>query len=1190
MSRVFDSWATLPITPPGRSLIEASAGTGKTWTIAALYLRLLLEDVGVTPRQIVVATFTNAAAAELRERLRRRIQRAERAAHGELLADLDDVDTWLTRRWVGNPEGAVRRDEDLRRLRIALAELDLAPIGTLHGLCARILREHPFAAGGRFEPAELVDGDAFARELATDLARTLSQTDVATRDADWPPAELATLGSNLPGPRALAAWLKPGLRIEPGLLPDVPSEAAADLRAGAREGLFRAKSVLPRIWLEVAEALAAGRPEQIDEAQIEVLRMPRGTPGLLKGKEQDEGLLRAIATSASIADALAAQQAHHQLSLLSRLRRWGLERKHAWMQRHDSLGFDDLLAVVHDVLIAEAEHCGARPLADALFAAWPVALIDEFQDTDGLQYGILDTVYRAQGGELRGRLLMIGDPKQAIYRFRGGDIHTYARAARDTDDALTLTVNQRSSTPYVEAINAFFRATGEALDANTSSGIVYQEVTAADRADQHPYAIDGVRVEQPLVIHTRPTDAGGDKGKQVDDALAACANQIATMLASGTHMIGNKPLKPEHIAVLLPDNYQIARLRSLLERRGVPCVTRGRDSVFAGDIARDLQVLMHGVLHAESMAKIRAALLTRLGGMRLAELAQLDADPIAAQRISLRFHAWRQHWRRRGVPALIDALIAERGPVLLADEDGERVLTDLRHLGELLQAQAEAGMGQGELLAWFAAQRDGSGSGADSEEDRESRQLRIESQSPRVRLMTLHASKGLEFPLVFLPLMSMHEGRAEKGPVALHDEESGGHQLHVDDAARERDAREAQDERFRVLYVALTRAVHACHVYAVPAAEAGSKGRRRTSGAMRSPLDVLLERMDDAGEDTAARIEWREGWPPPVFVRYQAEQADTVDRIARAMPPSPNVPLPSRHSFSSLSRGHHAGDAAAEAAADDEAVSGVDPVAEATDPVITAMPEAEHPILLALAKPRGTGIGNALHDALEQRRIGVPMASQTPLIAAMLRRRNLLPEGEAGTRLCDAWAARLDEAFATPLDDDLPPLAMLTGEAQRAEMEFHFALAPTTLRALREACATHGEPNLVPDSERRLAGLMTGKIDLLFQHAGRFHVLDYKGNFAGTRLSDYGADELARVMESNQYRFQALLYVIALDRHLRLRMPGYDRARHLGDVSYLFLRAFGLAPGIGLWRHRFDDGLIDAVDRALPAHTKEGAA
>ena len=232
MSQPMD-WTTLPLQGGGRSLVEASAGTGKTWTIAALYLRLLLEGEGVTPRRIVVATFTNAAAAELRERLRKRIRRAEHAARGEAATDPDALDQWLESRWLKDG----KREQDLLRLRIALAELDLAPIGTLHGLCTRILREHPFAAGGRFEPAELVDGDTLMRELATDLQRTLWQGDAATREASWPAQELAVLDGKWPGAKDLKEWLKPGLRVEPGETPVLPGPDMAAVLRGATSAI-----------------------------------------------------------------------------------------------------------------------------------------------------------------------------------------------------------------------------------------------------------------------------------------------------------------------------------------------------------------------------------------------------------------------------------------------------------------------------------------------------------------------------------------------------------------------------------------------------------------------------------------------------------------------------------------------------------------------------------------------------------------------------------------------------------------------------------------------------------------------------------------------------------------------------------------------------------------------------------------
>ena len=242
---------------------------------------------------------------------------------------------------------------------------------------------------------------------------------------------------------------------------------------------------------------------------------------------------------------------------------------------------------------------------------------------------------------------------------------------------------------------------------------------------------------------------------------------------------------------------------------------------------------------------------------------------------------------------------------------------------------------------------------------------------------------------------------------------------------------------------------------------------------------------------------------------------------------------------------------------------------------------AEHPELLALSAVRGPDFGNALHGIFEHRRIDTPLSAQAEFV-----RRCLLDSGVRSRDVpIDALVPLLAERVQASLDADLGGglrLVAVPTQCMRAEMEFHFALDDVSIRALRAACAAHGEPALVPSiALSRINGLMTGKIDLVFQHAGRFHVLDYKGNWLGSRLADYAPDALRRAMDAHHYRFQALLYTVAVDRYLRQRVPGYARAEHLGDALYLFVRAVGLAPDAGVWRQRFDDALIDAVDGAL---------
>ena len=1178
-------WRDLDLAPGGRSLIEASAGTGKTWTIGVLYLRLLLEQ-RLGPRQVVVTTFTDAAASELRERLRERLRWAEEEAlqfdaalPRDPQAATDSL--WLEDRWRSD---AGQRERDLQRLRLALGELDRAPITTLHGLCARILAEHPFAAGGRFVQGELVDGAAWMAEIAADLRRVLAQGDAADADGVLPP-DLRESMARPPDARQLARLLAPGTEVPLLDPPDWPGdEVVAALRAGTRAGLFRANSLQPQAWTAAAMFIETRGAVPIDDKLLEVLSLADGLKGVLKGSGDDEGLARAAAASPRVGEFVRSLQASGQQQRWHRLREWALRQKASQAERHDQRSFDDLLSNVQSALDAEQGQ-RQRPLADALYSAWPVALVDEFQDTDGVQYGILDAIYRDADAHPRGRLVMIGDPKQAIYRFRGGDIHSYQRAAAsaDANGHLRLDVNQRSASGLVEAVNQFFAAAGPALDAGegADSGIAYREVRASGRRDDQPLRIDGEVPSMPLVVHYlgEPPE---HKDAQTEAALAACANDIARMLA-GDHAIGDQPLSPADIAVLLPTHGQIQRMRRLLELRGVPSVSRSRSSVFIGETARDLQLILHAAAHPERASALRAALASPLWGMPLAEVVALDGDAAALQELAGQFHQWRSAWQARGVQVVVDGVIERLGPRLLSMPEGERVLTDLRHLGEELQAQAEAGLGPQALLAWLAAQRAGEGDGEEAAS--ESRQLRIESEAARVQLMTLHASKGLEFPVVFLPLMWAHGERREEGFVVLSDPATGIRQLRTDDAAATQAMRELQDERFRVFYVALTRAIHACHVYALPPDRGKAYGGTRATA-----LDVLLARMPHAPlseglAEATPRIRWQPGWNSEGLVRHVPVVDERPRGAARAMPPARTAPLPSRHSFSTLTRGVQAGDGSQAPAASDEALEGW--VEAASDLPTQA---DEDPRLLALQDVRGTSIGNAIHAIFEHRQVGLPVQDQPALLRQSLHQNGLWPNDLAGRSLARRVAERIDATLATPLDADMPALGVLPAADLRAEMAFHFALDETSLQALRRASQTHGEPTLVPPGSRRLSGLMTGKIDLLFRHQGRIHVLDYKGNFLGTRIGDYLGPALQDAMDHAHYRFQALLYTVALERHLRMRLRDYDRARHLGDAWYLFVRGVGLAPGAGIWRHRFADGLLDAVDAALPGVSVEDAA
>lgn len=1174
-----NSWLDLALSQGGRSLIEASAGTGKTWTIAVLYLRLLLEEE-LSPRQIVVATFTEAAAQELRERIRLRVHDAARwssqAARGELPSGDDGALDWLRHRWssVSSP------DADLKRLQLALAEVDGAPIGTLHSLCQRILRDYPFETRSQFEPAELNSGQSMLAECARDLLRRDNMREGAVE-------KLPSLGEL---EQQLKVLLRPGISV-PIVEPDairanLPHDAAERIASFANDTTIYTRTATGKPQKTLGPALLdlakwCGDSEvTISDAglghlsNIQQNLLPEAWERFHDGPELT-----------LVADILSAYQLVQDAPTY---REWADRQKQAMemceqrLLARNQMTFDSLLTRTHAALLDNPS------LAAQLCEAWPVGLIDEFQDTDGLQYGVLDAIYRTREGGLRGRLVMIGDPKQAIYSFRGGDIDTYRRAAESVTDQLVLDTNYRSDPRLVQAFNELYTLCGTELSARDSHDIRYSDVKWGVAAKR--YLIDGAESLTPFAIHYL-ADCPDSASERRSQALAACASHIAQMLASGKHHVNGRPLQPGDIAVLLPTHDAVATLREGLLELGVPSVGAGRASVFGGEWAKELQVILHAVQHPHSAPLLQAALATRLGGMDFGGLQAMRSNPGIQADVSKQYEVLRERWTQCGVLAVVREVLSAAAGRLLACHDGERAMTDVRHLGELLQDAEEGMHGPTQLLAWLACQREEAAARGDAEES----QLRMESDARRVQLMTLHASKGLEFPVVFLPLMWTHAARGNETP--LLPDEGGGRKVSFGAQAQRLHQQAAQDERFRVLYVALTRAQHACHVYAL------SPGRRRHGGAEtplgdpeRSALDATIARLMRATADgqslpKTSALGWSEGWPwtPPPPSRLEVLNAP--EHKVRAMPK--RVPVLDRlHSFSSLSQGRYSSREEQPAADEDveslsetghgAAVSAEPKDAVTTHPMVgSAEADAE---LKRLSWVRGAEFGNALHQVFEERRIGKPMADQHALIDAALTQ-NGVRLGEMSR--ADA-IARISQRIQATLDADLGAglrLGAIPARALRAEMAFHYAVNGARISALRNVCESHGVA-FPETSSRHLHGLMHGKIDLVFEHAGQFHVLDYKGNQLGSResggeLSDYDRPCLDKVMAHHYYELQALFYTVAVDRMLRGRVAGYHRNQHLGDAIYLFVRAAGLAPGAGVWRHRFSDELLNAVDHVL---------
>jgi exodeoxyribonuclease V beta subunit len=1174
----------------GSHLIEASAGSGKTFTLVALFVRLVLErDLKVD--QILVVTFTRAATAELRQRVRRRLIECREA----LDSGLGDPITMHL----------IKGEPDLVRARLvaAIAMIDSAPIYTIHGFAQRALADRAFSAGASFE-LELGDTRPVWAEAVKDFWRR--------RILHHDPASGISVRSHRAMVEHLVKGDSPEKWLDWLLRHRVSRHARIERDDSARqieiEELEQAHADLGVLWRQGREQLQAmliAHPA-LSHQVYSKKHVPNhcqnlddyfaGEPNLVPSKSlirlshsdmlthlkanggapPSDPLMHAIDAYIDLLGAYTAGVISWRQDLLIECFMTVPAQVALRLSADRRLGYDDLLVRLDQLLSGEQGDALAR----ALSHRYPAALIDEFQDTDALQDNIFATIYR---GDASAALFLVGDPKQAIYRFRGADVFTYLKAAHRVGERHALSENFRSSESLVAAVNALYSGSPDAF---LHEEIAYrpartgQPLAAQLCGDDHPNAA-------PLLVLLEDTEAAPFANADINVvAAAAVAAEIARMLAlsaQGRLLIGSKPLAAGDIAVLVMRNDQGGLVRQALKRLGIGAADHSRGSVFAGEEADWLLQVLLALFETHRPERIMNALATPLFGVDAKTLAMLGEDETLWQQRLEVFEQYRDAWQRSGVMRLLRMLLANapHDAGMLASAHAERHLTNLFHLAELMHAAEHAGIGIQGQIRWLA-QRIELGA-----EDPEEGELRLESDDNLVQVMTVHKSKGLEFPVVFAPFMFLGSAtskaravRVNDMPVAFHDPRADG-ELVIDFGGRdyayalEREQLEKAAEEARLLYVALTRAVHRCVVF---------------WGLPRSGEDSALTRLLEPGLVLGEVVLSRAG----IARRLEQLHKQTGGQISHAMArctavdafaakPGPNNSVPRRlahplpepwrmSSFTALFERRLLLAEASEVPDHDQ-----DADAPPWQPVDGKSSK------LRFAFARGAAAGECLHDVLEHLQFDLqdPQRAETQR-AAVARR---LRSHGFDARDAPALLAWLDQVLATPLVPGGARLADLSASAQIREMEFHLPLFAAPIGKLAEIARNHGV--VVPRfSQQRLDGFLKGFIDLVFRVDQRYYIADYKSNWLGGRPLDYRGEHLEMAMQAGGYHLQYLLYCVALVRWLRWRDPAFDYEQHFGGVYYLFLRGIGdddpmARPGDGIYAARPPKALIDDIDAIL---------
>ena len=1192
----------------GSQLIEASAGTGKTFTISALYLRLILGHGGVEsgfgrellPPQILVVTFTDAATKELRDRIRTRLAEAARYFRGEI--DAPDAlveelrDQFAPEQWAACAG----------RLDIAAQWMDEAAVSTIHGWCQRMLREHAFDSGSLFTQTLETDHSDLLGEVLRDYWRLFCYP--MHGDAlNWVRANWSGPAALMPRVRALFgssrqpanAEQTPAQMIEACLLERRQAlvqlkapwlQWAQELREICLQGVasktvdgrkMQARYFEP--WFEKLSAWAADEDqEQLDLGTGFTRLTPDGMAEAWKGVAPQHPGLDAMPGLKAALDALPSPDA----AVLQHAAHWVSVRFEEEKRRRAEMGFDDMLLRLDSALQAD----GGDRLATLIREQFPVALIDEFQDTDPVQYRIFETIYRIEDNCPDTGLFLIGDPKQAIYAFRGADIYTYLRARQATAGRLhTLDTNFRSSHAMVKAVNHVFER-AELRDSGRGA-FLFREgsenpvpfVSVKSQGRKEVLQLDGQPVSA-LTLWQLPSEQPLSGAVYRQYLAAACASQIVELLNGGQQgrcgfIKDGEALRgvlPADIAILVRDGKEAQAVRRELSSRGVRSVyLSDKDSVYAAQEAHDVLAWLKACAEPDVERPLRAALACITLDLPLVELERLNQDELAWERRVMQFRGYRETWRKQGVLAMLRRLLHdfELPQALIARPDGERVLTNVLHLSELLQQAAAELDGEQALIRHLAEHLALSGQAG------EEQILRLESDEQLVKVVTIHKSKGLEYPLVFLPFIcSAKPVDGSRLPLHFHDA-AGNAQVSLKPTpeliAQADDERLAED--LRLLYVALTRARHACWLGVADL----KRGNSNRSVLHLCALGYLL-----GGGAMLAESAGLQSWLAEVQQGCDALQCEPVPAAdaAHFYPPLNQATLlepliPGRRaaenwwiaSYSAL----RIGDSLSPAEAPESALAQKLSDDERLDP------EAPREVLLSGGDihrfPRGPNPGTFLHGLLEWAGSEGFKADPEAIKDAVARRCN--------RRGWQGWIETLSDWLQHLQDEPLrlnngQPAVVLSELSQyQIEMEFWFASHKVDVVQMDPLVRqhTHGGAARAGAEPSLFNGMFKGFIDLTFEHQGRYYVADYKSNWLGTDDSAYTEQAMTASILDNRYDLQYVLYLLALHRQLKARLPGYDYDQHMGGALYLFLRGTR-AQGQGVFFTRPPRLLIESLD------------
>jgi exodeoxyribonuclease V beta subunit len=1123
----FDA-ATVPL--QGSNLIEASAGTGKTYSIAILVLRLVLEKA-VPVKEILMVTFTRAAVAELEERIRLFIREAYKVSQAKEIKD-DNITTMVL-------DAIDRSDYQTvqQQLRDAVLFLDETSVLTIHSFCQKTLNEFAFETNQLFG-AEMIQDvrtliadevqqfwrkhittmkvplleKIYSNSLMTGLTRVLEEHLAGKKYLGYDLKEDYTIT-----PAMQEEWL---LQLESAVQRKEASEAAMHeyivthkdrLQTACEKNTFAKKSLLPCLH-EPASFLAAIIEKQTTKY---VTQLFQDIIDLLVQHE-----------------VVAAEYNNLMHHITDRLYCFAIREVskgvHLFKERNNLLSYDDMIGNLHRSLLGSE----SGKLVNVLRKKYQAVFVDEFQDTDRLQYEIFERAFSEDT-----ILFYIGDPKQSIYAWRKADIFTYFKARESVQHVYSMNRNFRSSGPFIAAMNRFFLPEPD-FDTfhfgKDGNAISYMHVESPDNNSKGVlYKQDRSTPDTPISVFTV------DNKTSLNNGVAA---QVALLLERGQYYIGEdkREIRPSDIGVLVRTKSQGQEVKAHLARLGIPSVTVDDSKVLQSDESVYLLYLMTAMSEPDR-SSINRALLSPFTGMVLETVLQLD-DEVTLQL----FAKYKARWEQDGIYTALMDFISDfnvRNTLLHAHtESGERILSNLFQLTELVhQVQSRKNMSMLELISWLQRGIDGMATEGDEYEQR------MESDEEAVNIVTIHKSKGLEYKIVMAPFLDF-VWNPQNTFFSFRDPDTGDYvgveKSRITQEQQDIFWQQSEQENRRLLYVAITRAVYKCFIY-------HNTYKQSKSSTLARFTDVL-EKQPDISD--LIRFEPALLMPP--------ESRTAIRKTPPRLPVQPSVffklmePNWRKMSYTML------------------AAKGEVP------PRLRAQPQEEpYDSFVFNVLKRGAKTGNLLHFLFEN--VGFADDSHWDKWLDEAIRRFVPGQEEEYKPMLKTLLQHVLKTTIN-IEDDEFRLSEVSWSKRIAEFEFDFPVAlfsPEVLNALADDQTRVS----VGRVGQELEGIMNGKMDLFFQYGEKYYILDWKSNYLGGALEDYQPAALETAMNENNYHLQYLIYTLAAKKYLESRLPGFDYETQFGGVIYLFVRGVRQHEQTGIFTCKPAIERINLLEQSLRA-------